>query len=305
MSDPYASISGKTCIITGGTSGIGAAAALGLARRGARIAIVGRNPHRCEEAARSIAQRAGAGSVEWLACDLSSQVRVRRLASECLARFPRIDVLVNNAGAIFEYRQESVDDVEMTLALNHLGPFVLTNLLLERLKQSVPSRVITVSSGAHTDVPSFDFDDPEAKRTGYPTDWGRSLFYSIAKPWGHPAFVQYAQTKLANLLFAFELARRLEGSGVTSNALDPGLVATNFSAHPGVYMWFMRRYGTWFGVLPEEGAKTIVHLAAAPDIEGVTGAYFKKEQQAEPSAASRDFAAAQRLWRLSEEMTAC
>jgi retinol dehydrogenase 12 len=300
---------GKTCLVTGATAGIGAVTARELARRGATVLVVGRNPERCQATVGAIRRETGNPSVEALPADLSSQAEVRRLAKDFTDRHRRLDVLVNNAGALFERRRESVDGIEMTFALNHLGYFLLTNLLLGTLRASAPSRVVVVASEAHRDVPAFDFDDPEARaraawRGAYTDSRFRSLLYSLLMPWAHPAFLQYAHTKLANLLFTYELARRLAGTGVTANALHPGLVATNFSAGDGPYSWFMRRQARWFGVSPEEGAKTTVYLATAGEVADVTGRYFVKEEPADSSAASHDPDAARRLWELSERMTA-
>jgi NAD(P)-dependent dehydrogenase (short-subunit alcohol dehydrogenase family) len=302
------SMAGKTCLVTGATAGIGAVTARELARRSATVVIVGRSRERCDAMVDAIRRETGNTSVESMPADLSSQAEIRRLANAFLERHRRLDVLVNNAGAMFELRRESVDGIEMTFALNHLGYFLLTTLLLEILKASAPSRIIVVSSAAHEDIRAFDFDDPQARaraawRGAYADSRFRSLLYSLFMPWAHPAFRQYAHTKLANLLFTYELARRLAGTGVTVNALHPGLVATNFAAGTGVYSWFMRRYTRWFAISPEEGAKTTVYLATASELANVSGQYFVKAKPTESSAASRDAAAARRLWELSEQMT--
>ena len=180
----------------------------------------------------------GRNTVEFLCADRSSQVEVRGLAREFLARHSRLHVLVNNAGALFALRRESVDGFEMTLALNHLGPFLLTNLLLDALKSGGSARIVNLASSAHEDVEHFDFDDPQATQKrgigSYPKCELGSVFYSLAMPWAHPAFLQYARTKLANVLFTKELAKRLSGSGVTANALHPGMIASNFSDGNGV-----------------------------------------------------------------------
>jgi len=294
-------------MITGATSGIGLVTARDLARRGATVFIVGRNPERGRQAVEAIRREVGNPAVEWLAADLSSQADVRRLAREFLARHRGLHVLVNNAGALFALRRESVDGIEMTLALNHLGPFLLTNLLMDALKAAAPARIVNVASSAHEDVDGFDFTDPQAARAGgigsYPRSEAASVFYSLTLPWAHPGFLQYARTKLANLLFTFELARRLEGTGVTANALDPGLVASNFSDGNGVYGWFMRRFAAIRGIGVEEGAATSIHLATSKEVEGISGRYFFKGQPSLCSAAARDPEAAARLWRLSEDLT--
>ena len=302
------SMGGKVCMVTGATAGIGEATARELARRGAVVIVVGRSQRRCEATAEAIRRQTGNAAVEFLRADLSSQAEVRRLAREFLQRYERLDVLVNNAGALFAQRRESIDGIEMTLALNHLAYFLLTNLLLDTLKASTPSRVVNVSSDAHRIVKGFDFDDPQARtgRRGRRAH-GRSKFtgvlFTLLAPRAHPAFVQYAQSKLANLLFTYELARRLEGTGVTANALHPGFVASNFTAGNGVFGWFLRRWAGLLAVSVEEGAKTPIYLATAPEVAGVTGQYFVKQKPAPSSAASRDEAAARRLWKLSEELT--
>ena len=215
--------------------------------------------------------------------DLSSQRHVRRLADEARERCGRLDVLVNNAGGIFLKRQESVDGIEMTFALNHLAYFLLTNLLLPLIKQSAPARIVNVASDAHKGV-SLDFDDLEGK-----------------KQFG--GWRAYQRSKLANVLFTYELARRLEGSGVTANTLHPGFVRTTIFRGPGLASVLLRGAARLIAISPDEGAKTSIHLASSPDVEGITGRYFVKEKPVPSSPQSRDTAAAQRLWQVSEEMT--
>jgi retinol dehydrogenase-12 len=293
-------MAGKTCLVTGATAGIGEEAARQLARLGASVVIVGRSPDRCAAAAEAIRRQTGNPAVEAIAADLSSQAEVRRLAAEVAQRHPRLHVLLNNAGALFASRKESADGIEMTLALNHLAPFLLTNLLLDALKAGAPSRVVTVSSHAHEMAGGFDFDDPQAKKGAYRDSAG--TLYALFAPTLHPGFRQYARSKLANLLFTFELARRLEGTGVTANALHPGFVASRFVEGNGVLGWFLRRWVSLLGVSVEEGAKTPVYLTSSPEVEGVSGKYFVKCKQARPSRAATDEAAARRLWQLSEEL---
>jgi NAD(P)-dependent dehydrogenase (short-subunit alcohol dehydrogenase family) len=219
--------------------------------------------------------------------DFADQNAVRRLAAEALERYPRIDVLVNNAGATYPNRRLTREGVELTLAVNHLAPFVLTGSLLDRLRASTPARIVNISSVAHERA-GFDFDDPAMER-------------------GYRPFAAYARSKLANLWFTYELARRLDGSDVTVNAVHPGLVRTALGDHSGS----VRRAG-WrllhlayrkVSLSPDEGADGIVHLATAPELGGVTGCYFVGRQPAESSPRSRDPAAAARLWALSEELT--
>jgi retinol dehydrogenase 12 len=296
------SMSGKTCLVTGATAGIGLVTARELARHGAAVVIVGRSRERCETATASIRRETGNPAVEFIVADLSAQAEVRRLASEYQERHTRLDVLVNNAGALFAARRESADGIEMTLALNHLAYFLLTTLLLDLLKQSAPARVVNVSSHAHEMVHSFDFDDPQARK-GYGRSGFVGLLYTLFAPMRHPALLQYARTKLANLLFTYELARRLEGTGVTANALHPGFVATRFMAGNGSLGWFMRRWASLFGISAEEGAATSVYLATSPEVEGVTGKHFARCLLAPTSPASMDETLARRVWALSEEWT--
>jgi retinol dehydrogenase-12 len=292
----------------GATAGIGEVTARELARRGATVVVVGRSRERCEATVEAIRRETGNPSVEFLRADLSSQGEVRRLAREFLDRHDRLDVLVNNAGALFALRQESVDGIEMTLALDHLGYFLLANLLLDALKASAPARIVNVSSDAHQWAKGFDFDDPQARsrhrgRLGYGQSKFADLLFTVLAPPKHPAFLRYGQTKFANLLFTYGLARRLEGTGVTANALHPGFVATNFGAGNGVFGWFMRRWAGLLAIGVEEGAKTSIYLATSPEVEGITGRYFLKQKPVPSSPASRDELAALRLWRLSEELT--
>ena len=196
-------------------------------------------------------------------------------------RHSRLDVLINNAGAIFATRQESVDGIEMTLALNHLGYFLLTTLLLDLLQASAPARIVNVASHSHESVKAFDFEDPQAAsaRRNYPRTERANFFYTMLMPWAHPCYVQYAQSKLANVLFTYELARRVAGAGVTVNALHPGFVRTDFMAGNGSYGWFMRFWAHLFGTTPERGAETLIYLASSPEVEGVTGKYFAKRSR--------------------------
>ncbi|MBI3714593.1 MAG: SDR family oxidoreductase [Betaproteobacteria bacterium] len=295
-------LQGKVCLVTGATAGIGLETARVLAQRDATLIVVGRNRARGAEVVEALQRETGNTSVEFMAADLSSQAEVRRLAADFLARHSRLDVLVNNAGALFAVRRESADGIEMTLAVNHLGPFLLTHLLLDALKAASPSRIVNVASEAHEDVDGFDFADPQARKV-YPRSEAASLFYSLVMPWAHPAFMQYARSKLANLLFTTELSRRLADSGVTANALHPGLVASHFSEGNGSYGWFMRRYMSVRGISAEAGARTSIHLACSPEVAGISGQYFIDGKPAAASAAAQDLAAAEKLWRLSEQMT--
>lgn len=305
-------MSGKICMVTGATAGIGLVTARELARCGATVIVVGRNRDRSGKVAEKIRLETGNPSVEFLCADLSSQAEVRSLAQSFLTRHKCLHVLVNNAGAFFALRRESVDGIEMTLALNHLGPFLLTTLLLDALKAAPSARIINVASSAHEDVERFDFDNPQAASRGrglglglghYPSSEWASIFYGLVIPWAHPAFLQYARTKFANVLFTTELARRLAGTGVTANALHPGLVASNFSANNGAYGWFMQRYIRLRGISVEAGAVTSIYLATSPEIASVSGRYFVNKQSVPCADAARDPIAAARLWQLSEQLT--
>jgi retinol dehydrogenase 14 len=276
-------MTGRRVLVTGGSSGIGRATALGLAAMGARVAITGRDPERTEAAAIEI-RRASGGEVDVFVADLSSQAEVRRMAGEVLERLPRIDVLVNNVGGYWDRRHLTADGLERTFALNHLAPFLLTNLLLDRLRQSAPARVITVSSGAHT-MGRIAFDDLMGERS-----------YS-----GQRA---YSQSKLANLLFTYEVARRLgDGSGVTANALHPGMVRTGFgSEDAGLIQRLFTPLMRPFMKSPAEGAATSIHLASSPEVEGITGAYFAGSRPRSSSKRSHDPDVARRLWDVSAEL---
>jgi NAD(P)-dependent dehydrogenase (short-subunit alcohol dehydrogenase family) len=274
-------------MVTGATSGLGLATARQLAALGATVVVVGRDAAKCAAVAASISSRSAAGAVDWLVADFADQGAVQRLAAEADERHSRIDVLVNNAGATYPKRGLTPEGVELTLAVNHLAPFLLTTLLLHRLRESAPARVVNVSSVAHENA-RFNFDDPAMER-------------------GYRPFAAYGRSKLANLWFTYELARRLDGSGVTVNAVHPGLVRTALGDHSGA----LRRAG-WrllhvayrkHSISPEEGAAAITRLATARELEEVSGRYFVGRRPAESSPASRDPAAAARLWALSEELT--
>ena len=277
-------MAGRTVLVTGGTGGIGRATALGLATLGADVAITGRDPERTQAAAHEIRAAAGGGRVDAFVADLSSQAEVRRLAREVLARLDRIDVLVNNVGGYWNTRHVTADGLERTFALNHLAPFLLTTLLLDRLGQSAPARVVTVSSRAQAQG-RIDFGDLHGERA-----------YSGARA--------YNQAKLANVLFTYELARRLRGSAITANALHPGVVRTSFGAEdPGrtqrvvvpVLRPFMRS--------PARGAATSIHLASDPELRQVTGCYFVDGRPRRSSPRSYDEATAARLWQVSAAAT--
>jgi len=276
-------MTGKTVLITGGTGGIGKAAAVGLASMGARVGITGRDQARAERAATDIEAESGNQAVDVFVADLSSQTEVRRMAGEVLAAYPRLDVLVNNVGGFWSHRHMTADGLEHTFALNHLAPFLLTSLLLERLTDSAPARIVTVSSGAQS-MGKIDFDDLMGEQD-----------YS-----GQRA---YNQSKLANVMFTYELARRLETTGVTATALHPGMTNTSFSAEdparamaPVVFVVrpFMRS--------PRKGAETVVYLASSSAVEGVSGMYYANRRAKRSNDSSYDAEVTARLWRVSAEL---
>ena len=268
---------GKVAVITGGASGIGKATALGLAAMGATVLITGRDRDRTEDTAREI--RATGGEVEGFVADLSSQSEVRRLADEVLQRHPRIDVLINNVGGYWNTRHVTADGLEHTFALNHLAPFLLTNLLLESLEQG--ARVITVSSNAQA-MGRIDFDDLQGERS-----------YSGARA--------YNQSKLANVLFSYELARRIPY--VAANAVHPGLVSTGFGAgDPGRAQRLFVPVLRPFMKSPAQGARTSIQLASAPDLDRTTGLYFANGKPKRSSKRSYDESVAARLWEVSADL---
>jgi len=274
-------LSGKICLVTGATSGIGEVTARRLAGMGATVTIVGRSAERAAATAARIKAATGA-TVEILIADLSSQADIRRLANEFLAQHSRLDVLVNNAGAVFLRRLESLDGVEMTWALNHMSYFLLTNLLLDAVRAGARSRIVNVASDAHSGA-RINFDDPQLKAN-------------------YNGWRAYGQSKLANILFTLELARRLDGTGVTANALHPGFVASNFGKNNrlfGILIGLAQRVAA---ISPESGAETSIYLASSPEVAGVSGQYFEKCRIATPSAEAQDRAAAARLWEISEAL---
>jgi retinol dehydrogenase 14 len=277
------SMAGKTVLITGGTGGIGKASAIGLAAMGARVGITGRDRPRAEAAAADIARASGNPAVDIFVADLSSQAEVRHLAAEVLAAYPRIDVLLNNVGGFWAHRHLTVDGLEHTFALNHLAPFLLTSLLLERLRASGPARIVTVSSGAHS--------------------MGAIAFEDLQGAAGYSGQRAYNQSKLANIMFTYELARRLDGTGVTATVLHPGMTSTSFGAEDTARGWgpliaVLRR----FMQRPERGAETPVFLASSPAVEGTSGSYFASRKAKRSHPSSYDAAAIGRLWRVSADL---
>src|SRR5215211_3743397 len=274
----------KVCLITGATSGIGKATAMGLASMGASVVMVGRDRGRGEAALAEIKEESSNASVDLMLADLSSQEEIRRLADEFKEAYPRVDVLINNAGVIRSERVTTADGLETTFAINHLASFLLTNLLLDLLKANAPSRIINVASGEQRNG-TIDFDDLQGEK-GYKT----------AKAYG--------QSKLANVLFTYELARRLEGTGVTAHCLHPGAgVRTNFgSGVTGIFGVMVRALRPLM-ISPEKGVETSIYLASSPEVEGLSGRYFVKKAEARSSDVSYDQRIARRLWEVSAELT--
>jgi NAD(P)-dependent dehydrogenase (short-subunit alcohol dehydrogenase family) len=276
-------LDGKTCILTGATSGIGEEAAIALAREGARLHLVARSEERAEATRERLRRATGSDAVEIHLADLGSLEQIRRVAAELLEACPRIDVLLNNAGVVNLRRETTVDGYETTFAVNHLAYFALTNLLLDRIRASAPARIVNVASDAHK-FGAVDFDDLQSERK-------------------YRAMRTYGRSKSANILFTVELARRLEGSGVTVNCVHPGPVATRFGKNNG---WVGRAATTLlspFFLSPAKGARTSIHLVTSPELEQVSGRYFAKQREAQAQPHAVDPVSARRLWDASVRLT--
>ena len=273
---------GKVVLITGATDGLGKYTALELARLGAVVVIVGRKPAKTSSVEAWLRQSSENPNVFHLLADLSDQTQLRRLAAEFRSRFERLDVLINNVGALFIRRQLSANGIEMTFALNHLSHFLLTHLLLDMLAASGPARIVNMSSIAHY-FPGMNLADLQGNR-----------FYN--------GWLAYGQSKLANLLFTYELACRLD-AGVTANALHPGYVATHFACNNGPFYERFFNFAHLVAIPPEVGVRTLVYLASSPEVESVTGKFFIRCKPAATSRAARDLETAQRLWEVSQDMT--
>jgi NAD(P)-dependent dehydrogenase (short-subunit alcohol dehydrogenase family) len=267
---------GKVCVITGATSGLGLEAAERLAKMGARLVLVGRDQVRGAAALARLRAAVPGASPSIHYGDLSKLSEMKRIATAIGSAEPRVDVLINNAGSMFASRHETVDGLEMTFALNHMAYFVVTNLLLDRLHAAGPSRIVSTASAAHLGQ-KLDFDDLQSrKRYGAQRAYGRS--------------------KLANILFTRELARRLDRTGVTANCLHPGFVATRFGADNGIFARLAIRIAMLGAIGVEKGADTIVYLASAPDVAGLSGGYYQRRRLTQASVESQNLATAQRLW---------
>jgi len=274
---------GKTCMVTGASDGIGVETALALAQMGAEVIVVGRNHEKCDAVVTRIKQETDNPKVEFMLADFSDLAQVRRLADDFKSRRSKLHVLVNNAGVLQLTRRTTADGHEMMFGVNHLAHFLLTLLLLDTIKASAPSRIVIVSSGSHLRG-VLDFDDLHSKKGFSPTG-------------------VYGNSKLANVLFTYEIARRLEGTGVTANALHPGFIKTNMAANNG---WFVRLLLPFIhssSLTPEQGAQTSIYLASSPEVEGVSGKYFIKCKQVPSSPASLDQDSAARLWQESLKLT--
>ncbi len=275
---------GKLCIVTGATDGIGRVTARALAERGAEVVLVGRNAAKGAEVCKAIHRSSRNDRVRFEQADLSSQAEIRALAERLAAGGAAIDVLVNNVGALFNRRRESVDGIEMTFALNHLGYFLLTGLLLESLKASTAARIVNVASQAHRGG-RMDFDDPQGARR-------------------YRGMRAYSQSKLANILFTYRLAALLEGTPVTVNCLHPGFVASAFGQDNGwLFNTVLKVVMRLSAIDVEAGARTSVHVATSAEVAGVSGCYFDQCREATSSLASRDEESGRRLWELSESLT--
>jgi retinol dehydrogenase 12 len=285
---PPPASNGQICLVTGGTGGLGRATAAGLAGLGARVVLVGRTPERAAATAGRIGGETGNEAVDWLSADLSSLADVRRMADEFMGRYPRLDVLVNNAGAIFMRRRVSVDGIELTLALNHLAYFVLTIVLLDMLARAAPARVINVASSAHAGA-QLDLDDVQMEQR-------------------YRGFQAYARSKLANVLFTYELARRVQRAGIdiAVNAIHPGYVTTNIARNNSWWVRIGKRLLDFrfrgLALSPAEAARAIVYLATSMEVAGVSGQYFVASRVAASSAASYDVELARRLWEVSARL---
>ncbi len=274
----------KTTLLTGATSGIGLEAAITLAKEGHRVVMVGRDEAKTRQCVADVKQRSGSANVDSLPCDFTSQASIRALAQAYRAKYDRLDVLVNNAGSVFNERGLTTDGIENTFAVNHLGYFLLTNLLLDLVIKSAPARIVLVASTGHYRG-TMDLTDLGFEKGGY----------SIMGAYG--------RSKLGNVLMTRALARRLEGKGVTVNALHPGVVATNiWGGAPGWAQPILAALKALFMITPAQGSKTITFLATAPEVEGQSGLYFEKNKVKTPSALARDEALGEQLWRKSAEL---
>ncbi len=272
----------KICIVTGANSGIGKVTALELARMGATVVMVCRSKEKGEKAAAEIASSTGNKSVHLLVGDMSSQGDILDVVNKFEQQFDSLHVLVNNAGGLVPGRELSVDGIEKTFATNHMGYFLLTNLLLSKLAKSAPSRIVNVASAVHH-YAKLDFDNLQGEKK-------------------YKQFQAYSLSKLANVFFTYELARRMNGSGVTVNCMEPGAVYTHFYGNSGAGLKVFSALFGWTMRSPEKGAETVIYLATSPEVEGVSGKYFKDKKAVRSSAVSNDQELSARLWKSSESL---
>jgi NAD(P)-dependent dehydrogenase (short-subunit alcohol dehydrogenase family) len=276
-------MSGKICMVTGATLGLGRVTAEALAAQGATVIVVARNQARGEATIKEIKTATGNPAVVLMLCDLSSQASIRKLAQDFKRQYPQLHVLVNNAGAMNLQRTATVDGYETTFAVNHLAYFLLTALLLDVLKASAPSRIINLSSGAQSNG-KINFDDLQGEKS-------------------YGGMSAYSQSKLANVMFTVALAKRLQGTGVTVNAVHPGAVATGFLKNNGPIMAVIMRIAGLFMLSPEQGAETQIYLATSPEVANISGKYFEKKKPIRPNPDAEEDALVERLWTVSERLT--
>ncbi|MFX1304542.1 MAG: SDR family oxidoreductase [Promethearchaeota archaeon] len=275
------SMEGRICLITGANSGIGKVTAKALAKMNAMVVMVCRDKERGDKAQKEIIEQTGNNQVDLLLCDLSSKEQIRKLVKEFKEKYQNLHILINNAGIMLKKRELSVDGIEMNFAVHVIAPFLLTNLLLDVLKKSTPSRIINVTSAAHRRA-KIDFEDLQNKNKKY------------------RLFTVYGISKLGEMLITYELSRKLDGTGVTANAVHPGLVNTNLGRDQSNFsQWFARK----FFKSPEEGAETSIYLATSPEVEGITGKYFINKEPRQSSEESYNLEYAEKLWKICEEMT--
>lgn len=276
-------LKGKTVLVTGATAGIGRETALGVAKLGAHVVIVGRNAEKTKRVVEELKSASGNQQIEFLLADLSLLSEVRKLAAAFIERFGTLHVLINNVGAINLKREVTAEGYELTFAMNHLGLFLLSELLTPALQKGAPARIINLSSDAHR-AAGINYDDLQSER-------------------GYSSFRVYSNSKLMNLLFTRELSRRLADQKITVNAVHPGMVASDFMTKPGIMGKIANAFVQLFGISPEAGARTSVYLASSPEVEGVTGKYFVKSKARTPSKEAQSDESARRLWELSEKLT--
>lgn len=278
-------VQNKLCIVTGANSGIGKATAMELASQGAYVVMICRNEKRGLNAKEEIIQKTGNTGVELMLADFSYQYEIREVAEKITNKFDQVDILINNVGTIFHKRQETMDGIEKTFAVNHLGPFLLTNLLLPHLNKAPEARIINVASEAHrVGVPVFDLDNLQLQK-------------------GFGGVKAYGLSKLCNIMFTHELAKKLEGTHITTNALHPGVVSTNLAEEASWWMKFLYFIGRPFMRSPGKGARTPIYLATSDEVAGISGKYFKNQKQVKPASIAFDDEMTSKLWDISERLT--